>query len=102
MAPGAVITVGAVAQLRVMPSSGPQVSGSPPTDLTCVQTLCSRQDGDKNPLWFTLGMREVLPGWDKGLQDMCTGERRKLTVPPALAYGKEGKGITQKKKKSKL
>ncbi|KAJ8354434.1 hypothetical protein SKAU_G00220010 [Synaphobranchus kaupii] len=47
---------------------------------------------DKHPVWFTLGMREVIKGWDKGLQDMCAGERRKLTIPPALAYGKEGKG----------
>ncbi|XP_029360930.1 peptidyl-prolyl cis-trans isomerase FKBP14 isoform X2 [Echeneis naucrates] len=53
---------------------------------------CSRKQGDKNPVWFTLGIREVLKGWDKGLQNMCTGERRKLTVPPSLAYGKEGKG----------
>ncbi|KAL7393293.1 hypothetical protein ABVT39_009123 [Epinephelus coioides] len=52
----------------------------------------SRKYGDKNPVWFTLGTREVLKGWDKGLQNMCTGERRKLTVPPSLAYGKEGKG----------
>ncbi|XP_074540033.1 peptidyl-prolyl cis-trans isomerase FKBP14 [Halichoeres trimaculatus] len=52
----------------------------------------SRTDGDKNPVWFTLGLKEVLIGWDKGLKDMCTGERRKLTVPPSLAYGKEGKG----------
>ncbi|XP_054478129.1 peptidyl-prolyl cis-trans isomerase FKBP14 [Anoplopoma fimbria] len=52
----------------------------------------SREHGDKNPVWFTLGLREVLKGWDKGLKDMCTGERRKLTVPPSLAYGKEGKG----------
>ncbi|XP_056142776.1 peptidyl-prolyl cis-trans isomerase FKBP14 [Lampris incognitus] len=52
----------------------------------------SRQHGDKNPVWFTLGTREVLIGWDKGLQDMCVGERRKLTIPPALAYGREGKG----------
>nr|XP_046254419.1 peptidyl-prolyl cis-trans isomerase FKBP14 isoform X1 [Scatophagus argus] len=52
----------------------------------------SRKDGDKNPVWFTLGTREVISGWDKGLQNMCTGERRKLTVPPSLAYGKEGKG----------
>ncbi|XP_045900908.1 peptidyl-prolyl cis-trans isomerase FKBP14 [Micropterus dolomieu] len=52
----------------------------------------SRKDGDKNPVWFTLGIREVLKGWDKGLQNMCTGERRKLTIPPSLAYGKEGKG----------
>nr|XP_057940892.1 peptidyl-prolyl cis-trans isomerase FKBP14 isoform X2 [Doryrhamphus excisus] len=52
----------------------------------------SRTEGDKNPMWFTLGIREALQGWDKGLKDMCTGERRKLTIPPALAYGKEGKG----------
>lgn len=52
----------------------------------------SRSQGDKSPVWFTLGVREVLVGWDKGLRNMCTGERRKLTVPPVLAYGKEGKG----------
>uniref|UniRef100_A0A8D2ZCR4 peptidylprolyl isomerase n=1 Tax=Scophthalmus maximus TaxID=52904 RepID=A0A8D2ZCR4_SCOMX len=52
----------------------------------------SREEGDRNPVWFTLGIREVIKGWDKGLQSMCTGERRKLTVPPSLAYGKEGKG----------
>ncbi|CAG6015620.1 peptidyl-prolyl cis-trans isomerase FKBP14 [Menidia menidia] len=52
----------------------------------------SRKQGDSNPVWFTLGIREVLKGWDKGLQNMCAGERRKLTVPPSLAYGKEGKG----------
>ncbi|XP_034554339.1 peptidyl-prolyl cis-trans isomerase FKBP14 [Notolabrus celidotus] len=52
----------------------------------------SRNEGDKNPVWFTLGMKEVLKGWDKGLKDMCIGERRKLTIPPSLAYGKEGKG----------
>ncbi|CAL8247062.1 unnamed protein product [Lota lota] len=52
----------------------------------------SRLHGDKNPVWFTLGNQEVLKGWDKGMQNMCTGEQRKLTVPPSLAYGKEGKG----------
>ncbi|XP_019946495.1 peptidyl-prolyl cis-trans isomerase FKBP14-like [Paralichthys olivaceus] len=52
----------------------------------------SRNEGDKQPVWFTLGIREVIKGWDKGLQDMCAGEKRKLVVPPALAYGKEGKG----------
>lgn len=52
----------------------------------------SRIHGDKNPVWFTLGIREVIRGWDKGMKDMCTGEKRKLTIPPSLAYGKEGKG----------
>lgn len=47
-------------------------------------------------MWFTLGIREALKGWDRGLKDMCVGEKRKLTIPPALAYGKEGKGKTLK------
>uniref|UniRef100_A0A3Q3B8T6 peptidylprolyl isomerase n=1 Tax=Kryptolebias marmoratus TaxID=37003 RepID=A0A3Q3B8T6_KRYMA len=53
----------------------------------------SRNHGNKQPMWFTLGIREVLKGWDLGLQDMCAGEKRKLVIPPALAYGKEGKGL---------
>ncbi|XP_019948364.2 peptidyl-prolyl cis-trans isomerase FKBP14 [Paralichthys olivaceus] len=52
----------------------------------------SWKEGDRNPVWFTLGIQEVIKGWDKGLKDMCAGERRKLTIPPSLAYGKEGKG----------
>ncbi|XP_008329688.1 peptidyl-prolyl cis-trans isomerase FKBP14-like [Cynoglossus semilaevis] len=52
----------------------------------------SRNDGDKQPMWVTLGIRQVIVGWDKGLQNMCAGEKRKLIVPPELAYGKDGKG----------
>ncbi|XP_013887250.1 peptidyl-prolyl cis-trans isomerase FKBP14 [Austrofundulus limnaeus] len=52
----------------------------------------SRSHGDKQPMWFTLGIREAIKGWDLGLQDMCAGEKRRLVIPPALAYGKEGKG----------
>ncbi|XP_038838612.1 peptidyl-prolyl cis-trans isomerase FKBP14-like [Salvelinus namaycush] len=51
----------------------------------------SYSQGDKQPVWFTLGIKEVIKGWDKGLQGMCAGEKRRLVVPPALAYGKEGK-----------
>ncbi|XP_075900174.1 peptidyl-prolyl cis-trans isomerase FKBP14-like [Nelusetta ayraudi] len=52
----------------------------------------SRTFGDKQPVWFTLGIKEVIRGLDQGLQDMCAGEKRRLVVPPALAYGKEGRG----------
>ncbi|XP_006006756.1 peptidyl-prolyl cis-trans isomerase FKBP14 [Latimeria chalumnae] len=52
----------------------------------------SYKDHNRLPVWFTLGLKEVIKGWDLGLQKMCVGEKRKLTIPPSLAYGKEGKG----------
>ena len=42
---------------------------------------------------FQLGIGQVIQGWEKGLLDMCVGEKRKLTVPPHLAYGTIGAGI---------
>lgn len=52
----------------------------------------SHKHNNGQPIWFTLGILEALKGWDQGLKGMCVGEKRKLTIPPALGYGKEGKG----------
>ncbi|KAI8065928.1 hypothetical protein BC940DRAFT_229307, partial [Gongronella butleri] len=48
---------------------------------------------DRNdPLEFTLGTGMVIPGWDQGLKNMCIGEKRKLIIPPNMAYGDRGAG----------
>ncbi|KAK9900555.1 hypothetical protein P389DRAFT_14503 [Cystobasidium minutum MCA 4210] len=44
------------------------------------------------PFDFTLGTKQVIPGWDQGLVDMCIGEKRKLKIPPHLAYGDDESG----------
>ena len=37
-------------------------------------------------------LRNLVAGWQQGIPGMKVGGRRKLTIPPALAYGPAGSG----------
>jgi len=76
-------------------------SGGPPHpgDALTVHYTGMLEDGTEfdssregNPLVFVLGAGEVIPGWEEGFASLQEGGRRRLVIPPGLAYGEQGAG----------
>lgn len=44
------------------------------------------------PFEFTIGVGQVIKGWDEGVMKMSLGERATLKIPADLGYGKRGAG----------
>lgn len=55
-------------------------------------TLFDSSLAEGEPMTFRLGAREVIRGWEEGVEGMRPGGRRQLVIPPELAYGAEGMG----------
>lgn len=74
--------------------------GAKSGDYVTVNYVGTLADGTKfdssidrgQPFSLTLGQNSVIRGWELGLIGMKAGEKRKLTIPPELAYGAQGAG----------
>jgi|WetSurMetagenome_2_1015567.scaffolds.fasta_scaffold70191_2 FKBP-type peptidyl-prolyl cis-trans isomerase FkpA len=74
--------------------------GNPATDGHTVKVLYSAwlENGkefasstlDGKPPVFTLGVGQVIRGWEEGVEGMKVGGKRQLRIPPELAYGAAG------------
>lgn len=46
----------------------------------------------KQPIDFTVGIGQVIKGWDEGLQLLQVGDKARLVIPSHLGYGSQGAG----------
>ena len=52
----------------------------------------SSKNPGRDPFRFTVGMGQVIRGWDEGFVGMKIGGNRTLTIPPEMGYGVRGAG----------
>lgn len=71
--------------------SGAQVNILYEGTLTDGSTFDKRQNR-RSPLSFRVGLREVVPGMDIGLEGMRVGGIREMHIPAAMGYGKKQTG----------
>ena len=77
--------------------SGPAVKAGDTVSVHYTGTLLNGEKFDSSrdrgePFTFTIGVSQVIQGWQEGLIGMQAGGIRKLTIPPDLGYGEQGAG----------
>jgi FKBP-type peptidyl-prolyl cis-trans isomerase len=85
-------------KIEILKEGAGEVSKS--GDAVTVNYVGTLQDGTKfdssidrnEPFSFNLGENRVIQGWELGVLGMKVGEKRKLTIPPELAYGNQAVG----------
>ena len=80
---------------EVGPGPGPQAGDTVLVHYTGWLTDGRKFDSSHDrgePLSFPIGQGQVIQGWDEGVGSMRTGGKRRLIIPPQLAYGERGAG----------
>src|SRR5690606_13524192 len=57
---------------------------------------------EREPLEFTMGQGQLIPGFEKGLLDMKVNEKKTITIPSEEAYGAPREELVQEVEKSQL
>ena len=79
----------------LVPGKGAEAKTGDTVSVHYTGTLLDGKEFDSSkkhgqPFTFELGAGKVIKGWDQGVVGMKVGGKRKLTIPPSLAYGARG------------
>jgi FKBP-type peptidyl-prolyl cis-trans isomerase len=79
----------------IVVGSGPEAVSGQPVSVHYTGTLTDGSKFDSSvdrgqPFQFQLGGGQVIRGWDEGVVGMKVGGKRRLTIPPEMAYGERG------------
>ncbi|PCE64297.1 peptidylprolyl isomerase [Sediminicola luteus] len=79
------------------PGSGAQAEKGKKVSVHYEGSLLSGQVFDSSfqrnqPIDFTLGIGQVIPGWDEGIALLKIGDKARFVIPSDLAYGSAGAG----------
>lgn len=76
--------------------TGPEAASGSSVIVNYIGALTNGQVFDtsvnKQPIAFIIGAGRVIRGWEEGIIGMRVGGRRRLHIPPNLAYGERGNG----------
>lgn len=92
---GTVTTASGLKYVDLVDGDGPSPQ---PGQMTTVHYTGTFENGTKfessldsgKPYEFKIGTGAVIKGWDEGIMTMKAGGKRKLIIPPNLAYGPQG------------
>jgi uncharacterized damage-inducible protein DinB len=93
---GTAITQATLRYIDIQPGTGAPATAGKEFAVNYTGWLTDGKQFDSNvgkkPLKFVQGRRQVIPGFDTGLEGMKVGGKRRIFIPYQLAYGELGRG----------
>merc|ERR1712037_789799 len=77
---------------KTFPKAGDRLTMHYTGRLTSNQSKFDSSVDRGDPFVFTIGIGQVIRGWDEGVMKMSVGEKAKLSITPDYGYGAHGAG----------